>query len=194
MLRELGDDGIVGDEAAPSLLDSELLAVSPWRAVLTDEFRRADGSQSSYTYLAVPRAVFVVAVTGDRELVLVRQYRHPVRDWTLEVPAGSVEDGESALQAAKRELREEVGGRASHWRHLTRFYSSSAHLSLRSDVFLATGVDLAAPDPDEEENLATVLLPLEAALARARAGGFVEGQTALAILLAGHVLDGDGPP
>ena len=173
---------------------SDVLAVSPWRSVLTDEFRRADGRQSSYTYLAVPRAVFVVAVTRAHELVLVRQYRHPVRDWTLEVPAGSLEDGESALQAAKRELHEEVGGRAACWHHLSRFYSSSAHLSLRSDAFLATGVELSTPDPDEEESLATVLLPLDAALARARAGGFVEGQTALAILLAGQLLDGDDPP
>jgi hypothetical protein len=194
VLGELTDDGIVSDEAAPRLLESELLAVSPWRSVLTDEFRRADGSQSSYTYLAVQRAVFIVAVTGDHQVVLVRQYRHPVRDWTLEVPAGSVNDGESALQAAERELREEVGGRASHWRHLTRFYSSSAHLSLRSDAFLATAVELDAPDPDEEENLATVLMPLEEVLASARAGGFVEGQTALAILLAGELLDGNERP
>jgi rSAM/selenodomain-associated transferase 1 len=190
VLSGLSDEGIISDEAAPRLLNSDLLAASPWRSVLTDEFRRADGRQSSYTYLAVPRAVFVVAVTRDQRLVLVRQYRHPVRDWTLEVPAGSVEDGESALQAAKRELHEEVGGRASSWRHLSRFYSSSAHLSLRSDVFVATGVELDAPHPDDEESLATVLLPLDEALDLARVGGFVEGQTALAILLAAQVLGG----
>jgi rSAM/selenodomain-associated transferase 1 len=192
VLRELTEQGIVGDEAGPRLVASELLAVSRWRAVVSDELRRADGLLSAYTYLAVPRAAFVVAVTPARELVLVRQYRHPVRDWTLEVPAGSVEEGESALQAAQRELLEEVGGRSSSWRHLSTFYSSSAHLSLRSDAFLANDVELASPTADEEESLVAVRLPLEEALARARSGGFVEGQTALAILLAAPFLDHRG--
>jgi uncharacterized protein len=189
VLRELTEQGIVGEEAGPQLVASELLAASPWRAVLSDELRRTDGSLSTYTYLAVPRAVFVVAVTSGRELMLVRQYRHPVRDWTLEVPAGSVEEGESALEAAQRELLEEAGGRSSSWRHLSTFYSSSAHLSLRSDAFLASDVELASPTADEEESLVAVRLPLEEALARARSGGFVEGQTALAILLAAPFLE-----
>jgi glycosyltransferase A (GT-A) superfamily protein (DUF2064 family)/8-oxo-dGTP pyrophosphatase MutT (NUDIX family) len=188
VLRELTERGIIGDDSAPRLVAGELLAVSPWRAVVSDELRHTDGRRSAYTYLAVPRGVFVVAVTRAQELVLVRQYRHPVRDWTLEVPAGSVEEEESALQAAQRELLEEVGGRSSSWRHLSTFYSSSAHLNLRSDAFLAKEVELASPHPGEEESLATVCLPIEEALARVRNGGFVEGQTALAILLAAPFL------
>ena len=189
VLRELTELGVIGDEAAPRLVASELLASSPWRAVVSDELCRTDGRSSAYTYLAVPRAVFVVAVTRAPELVLVRQYRHPVRDWTLEVPAGSVEEGESALEAAQRELFEEVGGRSSSWRHLSTFYSSSAHLSLRSDAFFAKEVELSAPHPGAEESLETVRLPIDEALARVRTGDFVEGQTALAILLAAPFLD-----
>jgi ADP-ribose pyrophosphatase len=132
----------------------------------------------------------VVAVTDADELLLVRQYRHPVRDWTLEVPAGSVHDGESPLEAAERELAEEAGGRARDWRHLTTFYSSSAHISLRSDAFLATGVEVGEAAPEADEDVALVRMPLGEALARARAGGFAEGQTALALLLAAPQLDG----
>jgi ADP-ribose pyrophosphatase len=138
----------------------------------------------------VPRAVFVVAVTDQGDVLLVRQYRHPVRDWTLEVPAGSVHDGETPLEAAARELAEEAGGRARDWRHLTTFYSSSAHLSLRSDVFLATGVEVGDAAPDTDERLELVLLPLAEVLDRAAAGAFAEGQTALAILLAAPHLNG----
>jgi rSAM/selenodomain-associated transferase 1 len=188
VLFELTEQSIVGDEGGPQLVTSDLLSASPWRAVVSDELRRSDGSFSAYTYLAVPRAVFVVAVTASQELVLVRQYRHPVRDWTLEVPAGAVEEGESALQAAERELLEEVGGRSSSWHQLSTFYSSSSHLSLRSDAFLAQDVELTSPTGDEEERLVTVRLPLAEALERARSGGFVEGQTALTILLAAAFL------
>ena len=170
------------------LAASELLAGTPWRAVVSDRLR-GSMRETDYVYLATPRAVFVAAVTVENELLLVRQYRHPVRDWTLEVPAGSVEDGESPLDAAQRELREETGGTAREWTHLTTFFSSSAHLSLRSDAFLATGVELGEADPEEGENVTLVRLPLREAVARARAGSFAEGQTALTILLAAEHLE-----
>ncbi len=173
------------------LESSELLAGSPWRAVIRDQLRGLERT-TEYSYLAVPRAVFVAAVTDNDDVLLVRQYRHPVRDWTLEVPAGSVVDGETALDSAKRELREETGGTARDWVHLTTFFSSSAHLSLRSDAFLATGVEIGAADPEEGEDVTLVRMPVSEAVAVARAGGFPEGQTALTVLLAAERLDGLG--
>jgi uncharacterized protein len=183
-------DGLVGPPPELELVSSELVSASPWRTVLRDRLRGPSG-ETDYGYLAVPRAVFVAAVTAGGELLLVRQYRHPVRDWTLEVPAGSVAEGEAPLEAAQRELREETGGSAASWRHLGTFFSSSAHISLRSDAFLALGVELTEPAPEEGEAIAVVRMPLEEAIARARSGGFAEGQTALTILLAAARL-GDG--
>ena len=176
------------------LASSELLSGSPWRAVIRDRLR-IDGRDTDYTYLAVPRAVFVAAVTDDDELLLVRQYRHPVRDWTLEVPAGSVREGESSRDAAARELREETGGEAREWQHLSTFYSSSAHTSLRADAWLARGVEIVdVPIEEEWEDLTLVRMPVAEALVRARAGGFTEGQTALTILLAAEWLAAVGEP
>ncbi len=175
----------IGPPPDVRLTSSALQSTSPWRSVIVDRLLRDDGAELEYTYLATPRAVFVVAITRDDEMLFVRQYRHPVRDWTLEVPAGSVEDGESPLDAAQRELREETGGEAAEWQHLTTFYSSPAHLSLRSDIFLATGVVTGQATPDEMERLTVVRLPRAEAIARARRGAFSEGQTALAVLLAG---------
>jgi len=191
---------ILGELAEPvseapdvALLASELLSGSPWRAVIRDRLR-IDGRETDYTYLAVPRAVFVAAVTDDRELLLVRQYRHPVRDWTLEVPAGSAREGESSRDAAERELREETRGSAQEWEHLSTFYSSSAHTSLRSDAWLARGVEIVGDPVEEEwEDLAVVRMPLAEALSRARRGGFTEGQTALTILLAAERLSEERP-
>jgi rSAM/selenodomain-associated transferase 1 len=190
LVRELAAARSLEDlPPAPTLARSELLANSPWRTVLDDQLVTPDGRSTRYTYLAVPRAVFVVPLTEAGEVVLVRQYRHPVRDWTLEVPAGSVHDGESPREAAERELAEEVGGRATAWIHLTTFYSSSAHLSLRSDAFLATGVTLSTPRPDEEEDVTIVCIAAGEVLEQARAGELLEGQTALAVLLAAPHLE-----
>jgi ADP-ribose pyrophosphatase len=189
LLAELAASGtLAGDPPRLRPVSSELLSATRWRAVLDERLVTDDGRGEGYTYLAVPRAVFVVPVTTDGDLVLVRQYRHPVRDWTLEVPAGSVGEGESSLEAARRELREETGGTARAWRHLSTFYSSSAHISLRSDAWLATGVELTEPRHDLEERVTVVRMPLREAIARAEAGLFEEGQTALAILLAAPLL------
>ena len=186
MLRELAP--LVAEPPDVELEASQLLSGSPWRAVIRDRLR-VSGREASYDYLAVPRAVFVAAVTDSRELLLVRQYRHPVRDWTLEVPAGSICDGESSLEAACRELREEAGGSTEAWQHLTTFFSSSAHMSLRSDAWLATGVEVGEAAPDEGEDVTLVRMPLDEAVSRARSGGFAEGQTALTILLAAEHLE-----
>jgi uncharacterized protein len=184
LLWKLAAAGTVVADEAPTLLSSELLTSSPWRSVLDDRLANGDGRTSGYTYLDMPRAVFVVPATDTGEIAFVRQYRHPVRDWTLEVPAGSVAPGETPLDAARRELAEEVGGRAREWRHLSSFYSSSAHIGLRSDAFLATGVTLQTPARDAEEAMSVVLLPWAEAVERSRRGALAEGQTALAILLA----------
>jgi ADP-ribose pyrophosphatase len=183
-LEGLTDRRVVEGPAPPALEGSRLVAATPWRSVLEDRLRDDDGRGLTYTYMAVPRAVFCVAVTPEGTMALVRQYRHPVRDMTLEVPAGTVDDGETPAEAAARELAEEVGGVAAGWRHLGTFFSSSAHISLRSDAFLATGVTLSAPAPDAGERLETVLMPAREAVALARSGRLAEGQSALAILLA----------
>ncbi len=186
LLRGLA--GVVGEPPSLRLDSSQLVTGSPWRAVIEDRLLTDDGRYTGYTYFAVPRAVFVVPVTDSGELVLVRRYRHPVRDWTLETPAGSVEDGETPIEAAERGLAEEVGGDARAWRHLTTFYSSSAHVSLRSEAFLATGVVLGRARPEQDEDVSVVILPVAEALERARAGALRDGQTALAVLLAARYL------
>ena len=60
--------------------------------------------------------VNVIPVTPEKEIVLIRQYRHGLREVTLEIPGGLVEDSDSSLEAARRELREETGYEAAHWR------------------------------------------------------------------------------
>jgi glycosyltransferase A (GT-A) superfamily protein (DUF2064 family)/8-oxo-dGTP pyrophosphatase MutT (NUDIX family) len=188
LLRTLELDGLVGEPPHVRLDSSQLVTGSPWRAVIEDRLLTEDGRYTGYTYLTMPPAVFVVPVTENDEVVLVRRYRHPVRDWTIEIPAGAVEQGESPQEAAERQLAEEVGGRANRWRHLTTFYSSSAHISMRSEAFLATGVSLGRAAPGLDKGVTVLRMPVSEAVARARAGEFRDGQSALALLLAAPYL------
>jgi uncharacterized protein len=163
-------------------LGGETLLASPWRTFRRDRVRLHSGAAIDYTYAETPRAAWVVPLTTGGEIVLIRQYRYPVRGWVWEVPAGAIGD-EEPIAAARRELAEEIGGHCRELRPVGRFYSSSAHLSLEAHVFLATGVELDRPDREATELLEMVTLPADEAFARARSGAIDEGQSALALLM-----------
>jgi ADP-ribose pyrophosphatase len=131
-----------------------------------------------------PSAVAVVALTRDGELILVRQYRPAIGQDLIEIPAGLLDvPGEPAEACAERELLEETGYRASSPRWLGRFFSSAGMADEAFEVFVC-GADLdpAAVLDGEVDDVA--LVPWFEALERARAGGFADSKTNLAILLA----------
>lgn len=166
-------------------LETRYLFKSPWRSFREDRVDIGQGREVTYSYAEVPRAAFVVPLTDDGQIVLIRQYRYPVRDWVLEVPAGSLETPEEdpAIRA-RHELKEEVGGVCQELIYLARFYSSSAHITLSCEGFLATGVVLGEMQLEETELLQRVILPVHTVLSMARRGEISEGQSAYAILLA----------
>src|SRR5579872_5859736 len=79
----------------------------------------------------------MMAVDERRRILLVRQYRLPAAKYLWELPAGKVDEGEKPLQAAKRELIEETGYRARHWKKLISFYPSPGFVSEKMTIFLA---------------------------------------------------------
>ncbi len=170
----------------PSVTRRTTLLASPWRTFVHDELRLSDGRESHYAYAEVPAAVFVVAITTDDEMLFVRQYRHPLGEVTTEVPAGALDADEDPETAAKRELAEETGATGGTWVALRPFASSSAHLTLRGHPFLAMGVAIAWQQrlDAEEHDLSLVRVPSAEGFAMARDGRLVDGQTALAVLLA----------
>lgn len=101
----------------------------------------------------------MMAVEGIRadkaEILLVRQYRLPAQKFLWELPAGSVDPGETPLVTAKRELKEETGYRAKSWRKLAEFYPSPGFLSEKMSIYLATGLTAGDSQPMEDERLET---------------------------------------
>ena len=102
-----------------------------------------------------PGAVAVVAVDEEGHVTLVRQLREPVRKRLLELPAGTAEPGEEALETARRELQEECGLTGGEWRELAAFWTTPGFCRERMYLFAAEGVERgeAAPAPDEELEL-----------------------------------------
>jgi ADP-ribose diphosphatase len=119
-----------------------------------------------------PPSVVLVVSDGD-ELVLVRQRRPGADGLVLELPAGTLEPGETALEAADRELAEECGLAASGWTELGSFWAAPAYSTERVTVLAGTVSDTAHGDADEDEEIEVVLMRPADALPRLEDAGSV---------------------
>jgi ADP-ribose pyrophosphatase len=126
-----------------------------------EEFRHADGSSSVREVIVHPGAVVMLA-HDERFVHMVRQPREAVgEERLLELPAGKLDvEGESPVEAAKRELAEEVGKRAREWRELKRFYVSPGVSTEEMWLYEATGLTDVGASPDPGERIEIVAWPL----------------------------------
>jgi ADP-ribose pyrophosphatase len=97
----------------------------------------------------------MMAVDAKNRVMLVKQYRLPANQFLWELPAGKTDEGESVLQAAKRELIEETGLRAKKWKKLTTFYPSPGYVEEKMTIFLATDLTHGEAQPMEDERIET---------------------------------------
>jgi ADP-ribose pyrophosphatase len=140
-------------------------------------------------------AVAVVPVTPSGDVILVRQFRPPVRTELLEIPAGLLDvDGEDALACAGRELTEETGYGYTGIEFLGGAYLSPGFTDEYIHIFWARTLEM--PDGPAEEGIAVVRMPFAQAVATARAGRIRNAATALGLLLAASVpaLRDERPP
>jgi ADP-ribose pyrophosphatase len=191
--------GVGPDDSQPwEVLASEYLLRTPWRDVRSDRVRLHTGDEIAYTYLETPEAAFVVPLTTDGKIVVLRQYRHPPRVWTWEIVAGSI-GAEDPAEAARRELLEEIGGRCRELVPLGSFYASVASASSRHHAFLALDVELGEAEREPMELIELLQLDPDDAFERARDGRIDDGQSALTLLMAeprvrAHLATASGRP
>ena len=95
----------------------------------------------------------VMPVDEGRRILLVRQYRVPAKAKVWELPAGKIDEGESALQAAKRELKEETGLRAKQWKRIAQYWASPGFLEERMNLYLATGLTQGEAEWADDERI-----------------------------------------
>ena len=126
-------------------------------------------------------------------VLLERQYRHAAQDYLWELPAGRIDAGEKALAAARRELIEETGYTARHWRRILNFYASPGFVAETMSVFLATGLIAGEAQPEADEVIHLRLVPLPRALQMVLNGTVRDAKTISSILWLNHHLGGRRP-
>ena len=171
------------DDGSWRTLGREYVYRSPWCAFRVDGVELPGGQAIEYGVLESGGFAAVVAVTGENEVVLVRQWRQPLGAFTLELPSGGVEVGEEAGEAARRELLEEAGYRAEGLERLTSVHTSTGRSTEVGHVFRCRAVrDGRGPAPEPTEFIRVVEVPFGEALKMVRDGRISDAATALGLL------------
>jgi len=166
--------------------------------VRADKVRMPDNNLAEREVVIHPGAVAVLALDDAFQVLVIRQYRHPVNRLLWEIPAGLRDiSGEPTWATARRELLEEAGYRARDWRVLVDYYSSPGFSTERLRIFLARDLEFVpeaerdfVPE-DEETQLVSAWLPLDEAVRRVFAGELHNGPAALGIM-AGYAARSEG--
>jgi ADP-ribose pyrophosphatase len=146
-----------------------------------DQVQLPNGEVSNREIVKHPGAVAIIAVTADKKLVLVRQFRKALEKTIYEIPAGKLELGEEPLLSAKRELQEETGYRAEEWEKIVGFYTSPGFADEYIHLFAANKLTSGEISLDEDEFVERVELSIEECQAKIASGEICDAKTIYAI-------------
>jgi 8-oxo-dGTP pyrophosphatase MutT (NUDIX family) len=165
-------------------ISSKTVHKNPWFSVREDDVIRPDGSKGVYNVVVSPGAAFIVAIDNDKLIYFIGQYRYPTNMYSIEIPAGSI-DKQSPLIAAKRELKEETGLVAKHWKKLGTFQTANGMMSELSYVYMANGLTQTNDNEQSEEGIQELRkIPIEEALDLIKTGDITDGQSIAALMMA----------
>lgn len=172
------------DDLAETTISTKRIYEGRVLSLRVDEVQMPGGRRTTREVVEHRGAVAAVPLTAENEVLMVRQWRYAVGGATLEIPAGTLEPGETAEECIRRELVEEVGHRAGRLEPLVDLYVSPGYSNELIRLFLATELTAESAEADEDEELRVVAVPLAEALEMCRLGELRDGKTIAALLCA----------
>jgi ADP-ribose pyrophosphatase len=167
------------------VLNSKVVFRGPVFYVTSDLVQEPSGIVARRDIVGHPGSVVILAADDSQRplrVLLARQYRYAASQSLWELPAGRIDHGEAPLAAAKRELREETGYSARHWKRALIFYSSPGFLDETMAIYLASGLVPGQAQPEEDEVISKRLFPLPTAVKMVISGRIQDGKTIAGVL------------
>ena len=170
------------------LISSQIAYQGKVFSVFKDKVEEPGGHLNTREVIRHSGSVVILAVDAssnpnDPDIILERQYRHAAGQILIELPAGRLDEGETPLAGAKRELIEETGYRARRWTLLTKYFASPGFLGEWMQIYLAQDLRAGEAAPEEDENIDVFRMPLSQAMTLAEANKIHDGKTLIGLML-----------
>lgn len=178
------------DKLTEACVSSETVFQGRLMHAKRDVVRLHNGHETTREYLIHPGAVLIVPLLDDGRVVFERQFRYPLRQAFIELPAGKIDPSEDPLRTGQRELEEETGYTATDWRYLTTLHPCIGYSDERILVYLARGLQPGEHKRDEDESMDVFAMTLPEALEAVRRGEITDGKTMIALFWAEKLLSG----
>ncbi|MBR1460917.1 NUDIX hydrolase [bacterium] len=157
-------------------LNSQVVFDGRVMTVKKDDVELFDGSTSFREIVVHPGGVVIAALNNDK-IILVEQYRYPLKSVNLELPAGRLEIGEDPQEAAKRELEEETGYRTNSWQSLGYINTTPGICTEKLHLYLAKNLEFVGEHPDKGEFLKCLQYPVSEVFSMIKNGKINDGKT-----------------
>jgi ADP-ribose pyrophosphatase len=167
--------------AKARVVSSSVAYDGPVFRITTDIVDEPGGIRTRRDVIRHSGSIVILAVDdtspSEPTILLERQYRHATQSMMWELPAGRIDEGESPLTAARRELLEETGYTARHWKKIMYFYVSPGFLDETMTIYLARGLKAGKAQPEADEKIAVHFLPFSAVKKMALNGTIRDAKT-----------------
>jgi ADP-ribose pyrophosphatase len=176
-----------GKQKTVQVLSSTIVHTAPVFYVTRDEVLEPSGVKARRDIIRHPGSVVILAIDERKSkpsVLLIRQYRYAANQELWELPAGRIDEGEDALEAAKRELAEETGYVASEWKPALHYFASPGFLDETMSLFAARDLRKGKASPEEDEVITSKLVPLGTAVQWVMSGKVHDGKAIAGILWA----------
>lgn len=156
--------------------------------LVTQDVVLPNGRRTSLNIVEHPGAVAIVPIFDDGDVLLIRQFRVAARGEIYEIPAGTLEKGETPLATAKREIVEETGYRAGRFQKISEFFTAPGFCTERMHLYVATRLSPACADHDADEIIRTDRMPLARAIRLIEQGRVADAKSIAGLLLARKII------